>query len=395
MKILFVRTYCPSSILYGSEMRSSRFVDYLNTKGEVDLLTLTTPQDGRANLDYIKSHFKDHYYFDQNKKHQKLNILEKLFRLLPCQLTEHYAKDIQHEINQIVEKNQYDLIFVYKLEPLFYFLQLPKKWHQKIVMDFDDIMSDLYLNFYQNKFTAYKNSYSLKLYEHKALSQFKHILVCSQDAVTKIIAPFRHKTGIVPNVFPTNRQNFYSPTNNPKNLLFVGSLDYFANTDGLKWFFQTIWPEFRKTYPDVKLSLVGKTPRDKERISSLIGAPGDIEFNLNVASVMPYYKDCFASIVPLLNGSGTRLKILESAAYGRPVLTTLKGMEGLDFVDKKNIFIFNNASTFINAYKDLLNQERYGSTTEGAWQTLQERYSPETFLTSMNKSWESIIKPKI
>lgn len=387
MKILFVRSYSPIPLRFGSELRASRLVDYLCSKGNVDLLTLTKPVDGRTDTAYIKSCFKQHYYFDQDKATARLTTIEKLIKLLPWQLIDHYSKNFQQQLNDIIEKNQYDLIFVFKLEPVFYFLQLPRQWRARVVIDFDDILSDIYLNFYKKGFTAYKNSYSLKLYEHKALKQFKRIFVCSQDAISKLPQRLRHKAGIIPNVFESNRENFLPASNDPNGLLYVGSLGYFPNTDGLKWFFKNIWPAFKQNHPDVKLTVIGMSPRDTAYVSSLLGNPRDVAININVPSVIPYYRQSFATIVPLLDGSGTRLKILESAAYGRPVLSTPKGMEGLDFENKKNLLIFDNAPSFIAAYKSLLDQQRYAQISQAALKSLQENYSPDTFLSQMDKSW--------
>lgn len=390
MKILFVRTYCPNKVFYGSEMRSSRFVEYLRQKGQVDLLTLTKPTE-QADMDYIKAKFSWFYSFDQIGEHDRLKPLEKLKYLLPWQITGHYAKDFQAQLNRIVEENQYDLIFVFKLEPVFYFLQLPREWHSKIVIDFDDILSVLYRNTYKNIFTAIKNSYSLKFYETRALARFKRVFVCSQDAVAKIAPRHRGKVGIVPNIFPAGRDNFYPQCKDQNSLLYVGSLDYFPNTEGLKWFFDVIWPEAKRAYPDWKMIVVGKTQKDSAFVASLLGKPKDVEIILNVPSVQPYYRDCFASVVPLLNGSGTRLKILESAAYGRPALSTLKGMEGLDFEDKKNIFVFKDAQSFLDGYKVLLDQKRYNEVAQDAFGVLEKRYSPGAFISSMDENWGKIV----
>lgn len=387
MKILFVRTFCPNPIAYGSEMRSSRLVDYLTTKGDVDLLTLTDPTD-KADKNYIAAKFKNFYYFDQKAKNTRLTQAEKLLSFLPWQLDEYYSKEIQAKIHLIVERNQYDLIFVYKLNPVYYFLRLPSKWHTKIVIDFDDILSELYFNFYKDPITARKNSYSLHLYEQKALKHFKRVFLCSKSAVAKIKQWYQPKVGIVPNVFSAVPGDFFAPAADMNELLFVGSLDYFPNTEGLKWFFEHTWPELKRAYPALKLKVVGKAQKDGAALMGYFGGPKDVTVHVNVKSVRPYYEQCFASIVPLLNGSGTRLKILESVAFGRPVLTTVKGMEGLDFTDQKDIFVFHqDPKTFIDGYKALLNRDVYKSVTNDALRVLQEQYSPQAFTNYMDENW--------
>lgn len=389
MKILFVRAYCPNPIAYGSEMRSSRFVDYLGKFAQLDLLTLTKPTN-LADQNYIKNKFQNFFYFDQVGSNSRLSSFEKLIKLLPWQLTEFYSKDIQSKISKIVQENQYDFIFIYKLSPLLYFLNLPRAWRSKVVIDFDDILSDLYFNYYKNFFTARKNSYSLRFYENKALKQFKRVFVCSNDAVLRISARHRNKAGIIPNIFSAKKEDFFNAPKDKNQLLFVGSLDYFPNTDGLKWFFSHIWPEFKKTYPNLKMTVVGKAQKSNESLKSFFGNPVNVEVALNVPDVRPYYQNCFATVVPLLNGSGTRLKILESAAYGRPVMTTAKGMEGLNFQDQNEIFVFNDSAMFINAYQKLLDDQSYRQITQAARDVLTNHYSPQAFESYMSQNWQLI-----
>jgi glycosyltransferase involved in cell wall biosynthesis len=390
MKILFVRTYCPNPIFYGSEMRCSRFVDYFKKKGRLDLLTLSKPTE-MADRCYIKNNFTKFHFFDQKGDHLRLTAFEKFVHLLPWQIMAFYAKDLQERLNRILLEEQYDLIFIFKLDPVFYFLQLPGAWHKKIVIDFDDIVSDLYRNHYKNPLTAVKNSCFLKHYENRSLERFKRVFVCSSDAVLKISPKHRQKVGIVPNIFQTAKENHSPAEGNHNRILFVGSLDYFPNTEGLKWFFDVVWPQVKKTYPPLRMTVAGKAFKDPIVMASFFGNPEDVDFYINVPSVMPYYQDCFASFVPLLNGSGTRLKILESVAYGRPVISTVKGMEGLDFDNGKSIFVFQDAQSFLDAYKALLNKECYANVVENALSILKQRYSLNAFISSMDENWQRII----
>jgi glycosyltransferase involved in cell wall biosynthesis len=342
----------------------------------VDLLTLTSPSQ-YTDKEYIKANFNKHHYFDQKGQHERLKPLEKLFNLLPWQLSQYYAKDFQIKLNQLLEDNQYDLIFVFKLEPAFYFFNLPSLWKKRVVIDFDDILSDLYLNS--------KNGFSLKYYEQKALKEFSRVFVCSQSAAVRIPRQYQRKVGVIPNIIQAGHDRFFSMPAQLKRILFVGSLDYFPNVEGLKWFCSCIWPEFIKTYPDSTLTIVGKMQKDPNDIDDILGKPKNTDIFINVPDLSPYYKDSCLSIVPLLNGSGTRLKILESASYGRPVISTAKGMEGLDFVHGKDIYIFKDSDSFIDAYRTLITSEKYTQTAQHAFELLQERYSPKVFLSMMDQ----------
>ena len=65
-------------------------------------------------------------------------------------------------------------------------------------------------------------------------------------------------------------------------------------------------------------------------------------------------------------------------------------MEGLDFKDKEDLFIFSDSSVFIESYKSLLNDAIYTAMATSAFNTLEKNYSQNLFETLMNKNWEVI-----
>lgn len=109
-------------------------------------------------------------------------------------------------------------------------------------------------------------------------------------------------------------------------LIFVGTMDYYANVDGVKWFAQGAWREIHRLIPQSVFTIVGRNPG--AAIRELTGIPG-IEVTGTVPDVRPYYSEAFAAVVPLRVGGGTRIKILESMAAGVPVVSTGQGAEGL------------------------------------------------------------------
>jgi glycosyltransferase involved in cell wall biosynthesis len=146
-------------------------------------------------------------------------------------------------------------------------------------------------------------------------------------------------------VFPNEK------TNN-KTLIFCGSLDYTPNINGLLWFYSKIWPQLIKAIPDIELTIIGRNGHHPH-YESLKNAPG-INFIGEVDDVTPYYHQNHIAIVPLLEGSGTRLKILEAMQMGNPVVSTTIGAEGIVVSHLKNILIADSANDFTNAIIKLL-----------------------------------------
>jgi glycosyltransferase involved in cell wall biosynthesis len=133
-------------------------------------------------------------------------------------------------------------------------------------------------------------------------------------------------------------------------LIFCGSLDYNPNKNGLLWFYETIWPSLKTSIKGLTLTVIGRNGFDKAYAPLKIDK--QIDFVGEVKDVTPYYLKNNIAIVPLLEGSGTRLKILEAMSFGLPVISTSIGAEGIDYIENKHIIIANDAALFQQAIID-------------------------------------------
>jgi glycosyltransferase involved in cell wall biosynthesis len=79
-----------------------------------------------------------------------------------------------------------------------------------------------------------------------------------------------------------------------------------------------------------------------------------ISFSGKVNSVSEYYEQAAICIVPLLSGSGTRLKVLEAMSLGVPIVSTEKGAEGISYTNSKDILIANKSEEFVERIQTLL-----------------------------------------
>jgi glycosyltransferase involved in cell wall biosynthesis len=114
----------------------------------------------------------------------------------------------------------------------------------------------------------------------------------------------------------------------PHRLLFLGSLDWRPNLDGVEQLLRHVFPAVRAAEPGARLWVVGRNPPAALR-REVAGLEG-VELIANVPDVRPYLAGCGALVVPLRIGGGSRLKILEALAMNAPVVSTRIGAEGLD-----------------------------------------------------------------
>jgi glycosyltransferase involved in cell wall biosynthesis len=144
------------------------------------------------------------------------------------------------------------------------------------------------------------------------------------------------------------------------DLVFVGSMDWMPNIDGMRWFLDEIFPIIRQRRPDTRLAIVGRDPPPW-----LAAAARDplITVTGTVPDVRPFLWGSAVSIVPLRVGGGTRLKIFEAIAAGAPVVSTTVGAEGLPVRHGESIRIADTAADFAAECLALLEDESVRQTT--------------------------------
>jgi glycosyltransferase involved in cell wall biosynthesis len=128
------------------------------------------------------------------------------------------------------------------------------------------------------------------------------------------------------------------------DLVFVGSMDWLPNIDGMLWFASEILPLIRRQRPECGVTIVGRRP--DPRLVALSVADPLVKVTGTVDDVRPYLWDARVAILPLRVGGGTRMKVYESMAAGVPMVSTSVGMEGLACVPGRDIVVADSAEDF-------------------------------------------------
>lgn len=183
------------------------------------------------------------------------------------------------------------------------------------------------------------------------------VFACSERDANELIEMNHGNLAVevVPNgvAIPARRYNQAVETEAvPEYIMFCGSLWFIPNAEGLAWFCDEIWPSVLKVFPDLKLLVLGsgELPEKYNHIKQTVS----ISFTGTVDDVKIWYNKAGISIVPLLTGSGTRLKILEAMGLGVPVVSTSLGAEGINYTDGKDILIADSAEAFASKLIQLL-----------------------------------------
>jgi polysaccharide biosynthesis protein PslH len=181
--------------------------------------------------------------------------------------------------------------------------------------------------------------------ENRIGSRWDAISVCSAEDVA-VVADAQPDARVfrIPNVVDKPLLE-YVP-GEPFTVLFVGNLSFGPNLQGIRVFIEKAWPLIRASGVEVRLQVVGLNPSAALR-DIILEAGADL--HANVPSVSPYYARADAVIAPIMFGGGTRVKILEAMAYGRPVVATTIGAEGLGAEHGKHLLIADDMPDFAGA----------------------------------------------
>ncbi len=172
-------------------------------------------------------------------------------------------------------------------------------------------------------------------------------------------------------------------------VLFFGAMDYFPNVDAVTYFYREIWPQLRREHPDLQFSVVGRDPAPDVQL--LDDAPG-VKVTGLVDDLREWIGRAAVVIVPLRAGSGTRLKVLEAMAMGKPVVSTSLGVEGLDVVHGEHVLIADDPDSFAASVSLLLESaEKRENMGEAARKLVETSYDWREISATFERMIESVV----
>jgi polysaccharide biosynthesis protein PslH len=136
----------------------------------------------------------------------------------------------------------------------------------------------------------------------------------------------------------------------PGLVVFNGVLDYRPNLDAARWLVDAVWPRVRSAAPDARLLIVGRgSAADRRRLErDGVATTGEVE------SVAAFLGRAAVIVIPVRMGGGTRLKVVEALAMGRPIVSTTLGCEGIDVIDGEHLLIADTPADAARATVRLL-----------------------------------------
>jgi glycosyltransferase involved in cell wall biosynthesis len=193
----------------------------------------------------------------------------------------------------------------------------------------------------------------------------------------KSLSPWARRIEVAPNVVsPHIRLAQQKRKNTRKNVLFVGTMGYLPNDDAARWMITRVWPRLRRMINSpLRLLIVGSNPS-----ASLIrlGRRQNVTVTGTVPDIAKYYRQADLAVIPIRGGGGTRIKLLEAATWGIPIVSTTLGAEGTTFRHGRELVLADNGQQFAHSCATLLSHPAYArSLAARARKRIMLEYDPE------------------
>ncbi|WP_198140814.1 glycosyltransferase family 4 protein [Nitrosospira sp. NpAV] len=373
-RILFISPVTPKSGGIGIEVRAWSHLEALATVADVDLaLAMTPDQVARASVEEIQPLCSSVTFI-------KLRPSGKMAKRRVTGLTAlNRAVNVHSSSFQLDTKDMtslcerlrnmhIDIVFCFRIASYDVFEHFPKTsiWqHSRLFVDFDDIES---LSIrrelpFAKRILGFESALIVRIagieasiLESRIQRKADMISVCSEvDRQRLVSRGGRATVVIVPNSFTRMPALPLRPIGTVAKLLFLGTMSYSPNEDAILYFCREIYPHIRKRYRrDIRLTIVGRRPSAKVLA---LAEDASIVVTGGVDSVEPYYDEADLVVAPIRFGGGTRVKILEALSFGRAVVSTTLGAEGLELMRGRDLELADEPEDFAGICVALLENQ--------------------------------------
>jgi polysaccharide biosynthesis protein PslH len=173
------------------------------------------------------------------------------------------------------------------------------------------------------------------------------LLLAASDREMNSLSATAVRAAVIPNVVTVPLPRRRLRRNRACSVLFVGSLGYAPNADAVIWFVSRVWKRFQRVMNfRARLLIVGAHPPPA---IARLGALHGVEVTGAVADVEPYYRRADLVVAPIRAGGGSRIKIIEAAAQGVPIVATRLAVEGLTFQPGVDVLLADHEASFLRA----------------------------------------------
>jgi len=398
MRFLMITNTLPYPPNAGHPIRNINLLKRIAKDHQVWLLVMVTEEEAHADLGPLADFCEEVILvpaYDPGALARPMQALKFLLKGTPPELRLYETREMIEALHDLTSRVDFDIIQFEDSYMARYQEYLPADWQGRKVLTFIDIAYRQYDRIYRietkilRKLRLWLYSRMMYTWEPQYAGNFDLNITMSdidRDLLLTRNSSLNIKT--IPNGVDTHEFHpLPMPSDGAIKLIYVGNMGYRPNVDAVTFFCEDILPLIHAKLPDVEFWIVGKSPLPE--VEAL--ANDHVHVTGSVEDVRPYYEKSTVCVIPLRAGGGTRLKILESMALGRPVVSTSIGAEGIDYTDGENILLGDDPLTFASQTILLLqNKSKRQTILEQARQFVMDHYDWDSITARLLKAFEEL-----
>lgn len=383
-KILFLTPTLPYPPVSGGVIKSNKIVQFLNDKYSLSVACFLKNDDKLHVQEFRDKFIIQHFIAEElNVARSAKNFLISNLQNIPLNLYRNKSVSFKNKIHKVI--HEHDVIFC---DHYVMFQYIPDNYKGKIILhehNCEYLIWKRYAGIEKNiikKIALLNQAYRIKKYELEICKK-SHIILAAPNDTAELVQIGADERKFMETYHLGDDSLLEKPdlvfNEKEKSLLYVGTLSWEANIDGLLWFIDKIWPDIKTQQSGITLYIVGKNPDN--RLKSLVAKDTSILLTGFVDDLEPYFQKCAVFITPLRFGSGIKVKVVNALYRGIPCVTTSIGAEGLKTIDGEHVFIKDNTTEFAACVNKLYKEKE-------TWRKLSENSRK---LAHLHYTWNAVL----
>jgi polysaccharide biosynthesis protein PslH len=392
-KVLQICKKSPFPVRDGESVAIHQLTNVLCTKYEVTVLAMTTPKHALGkDFESEKNQEANYIFCEVNTDISFVAAFFNLFSRKPYITERFFDKRFENQLKQLLQKQNFDFVHLEGVFLADYIPVIRKFSSAKIILRAHNVEHLIWERMARNQTNLLKKIYlnqvmipRLKAFEINATERVDAILPISP--VDELF--FREvSTQNQISTIPVGYGNFPQGQNyKPNTIGYLGALDWLPNIEGLQWFLDNVWLQFYEKFPNVVFNIAG---RNMNKTVAAWKYPG-VNLVGEVENAAAFISSNYLMVVPLLSGSGMRIKVIEAMALKKCIVSTFVGAEGIEVENGTNIFLSNKTSEWVEILSDLIeNEDKANKTAQCAADLIKSKYHIDVIGKKMLQFYEQI-----
>lgn len=390
MNLLYLTPQLPYPTNSGGKIKSAKMIQYLSEHYDLSLGCLIKEGQSQHISEFLRTTKVKNLYSEIVDKPRSIkNFLLSLLHQKPLSVYRNFSSSFFQEVSKVIY--DYDIVFV---DHFLMFQYIPEDFKGRVILhqhNAEYVMWERYSKLQNNilhKLVLRFEANRIKNYESEICSNSHFVLASPNDIVElKKISPranYRETFHLGDDKLLHFFHSGFELENS--NLTYIGSLDWKANEDGLRWFIENVWEGVLYQNPKAKLNIIGKG--SSEDFSAFCNRFNSIEIFGFVEKLEDILMKTKVLIAPLRFGSGMKVKTINSLYTGIPLVTTSIGAEGIEIENGQHACIENSAQGQVDSINKLISDKFFWESIGGSARELAK--SKYTWKRNLNNIKEVI-----